>query len=78
MDIHSVKLMLKTRSIYDIHLRVTYYARGSSESNEQLNSLSNHITYYKDLIKKNSTWTFILGYITKGLSGISTKLLCWK
>ena len=48
MDIHSVRLMLKTKSIYDIPLRVTYYARVSSESDEQLNSLGNQISYYED------------------------------
>ena len=32
MDIHSVRQQLRTKSIYDIPLRVTYYARVSSES----------------------------------------------
>ena len=73
MDIHSVRLWLKTKSIYDIPLRVTYYARVSSESDEQLNSLGNQITYYEDLIKRNKNWTFVPGYIDEGLSGISTK-----
>ena len=73
MDIHSVRLWLKTKSIYDIPLRVTYYARVSSESDEQLNSLGNQITYYEDLIKRNRNWTFVPGYIDEGLSGISTK-----
>ncbi len=73
MDIHSVRMLLKTRSIYDIPLRVTYYARVSSESDEQLNSLGNQIMYYEELIKKNLTWTFVPGYIDEGLSGISTK-----
>ena len=73
MDIHSVRIMLKTRSIYDIPLRVTYYARVSSESDEQLNSLGNQISYYEDLIKRNKHWTFVPGYIDEGLSGISTK-----
>ena len=73
MDIHSVRQMLKTRSIYDIPLRVTYYARVSSESDEQLNSLGNQISYYEDLIKKNKNWAFVPGYIDEGLSGISTK-----
>lgn len=73
MDIHSVRMLLKTRSIYDIRLRVTYYARVSSESDEQLNSLGNQIAYYEDLIKKNLSWTFVPGYIDEGLSGISTK-----
>ena len=73
MDIHSVRMALRTRSIYDIALRVTYYARVSSESDEQLNSLGNQITYYEDLIKRNASWTFVPGYIDEGLSGISTK-----
>jgi len=73
MDVHSVRALLKTRSIYDIPLRVTFYARVSSESDEQLNSLGNQITYYEDLIKRNKHWTFVPGYIDEGLSGISTK-----
>ena len=59
MDIHSVRALLKTKSIYDIPLRVTFYARVSSESDEQLNSLGNQITYYEDLIKRNRAWTFV-------------------
>ncbi len=73
MDIHSIRQWLRTKSIYDIPLRVTYYARVSSESDEQLNSLGNQITYYEDLIKRNLAWTFVPGYIDEGLSGISTK-----
>ena len=73
MDIHSIRHLLKMKSIYDIPLRVTFYARVSSESDEQLNSLGNQITYYEDLIKRNRNWTFVPGYIDEGLSGISTK-----
>ena len=53
MDIHNVRQMLRTKSIYEIPLRVTFYARVSSESDEQLNSLDNQITYYQDFIRKN-------------------------
>ena len=73
MDIHSIRMLLRTKSIYDIPLRVTYYARVSSESDEQLNSLGNQITYYEDLIKRNQNWTFVPGYIDEGISGISTR-----
>ncbi len=73
MDILSIRTMLRTKSIYDIPLRVTYYARVSSETDEQLNSLDNQIAYYEDFIKKNSAWTFVPGYVDEGLSGISTK-----
>ena len=73
MDIYSVRQALRSKSIYDIPLRVTFYARVSSESDEQLNSLSNQIHYYEDFIRRNPAWEFIPGYIDEGLSGISTK-----
>lgn len=73
MDLHTIRQELRTRAVYDIPLRVTYYARVSSESDEQLNSLGNQISYYEDLIRKNKAWTFIPGYIDEGLSGISTR-----
>jgi DNA invertase Pin-like site-specific DNA recombinase len=73
MDIHSIRTLLRTKSIFDIPLRVTYYARVSSDSDEQLNSLGNQITYYEDLIKANKHWTFVPGYIDEGISGISTR-----
>ena len=73
MDIHEIRTLLRTKSIYDIPLRVTFYARVSSESDEQLNSLGNQISHYEDLIRKNQNWTFVPGYIDEGLSGISTK-----
>ena len=44
MDIHDVRQSLRTKSIYEIPLRVTYYARVSSEIDEQLNSLGNQIS----------------------------------
>jgi DNA invertase Pin-like site-specific DNA recombinase len=73
MDIHDIRQQLRIKTIYDIPLRVTYYARVSSESDEQLNSLGNQISYYEDLIRRNLPWTFVPGYIDEGLSGISTK-----
>lgn len=73
MDIHSIRQQLRTHSLYDIPLRVTFYARVSSESDEQLNSLDNQISYYRDLIQKNAAWTFIDGYIDEGLSGMTTR-----
>ena len=73
MDIHTVRQLLKTRTIYDVPLRVTYYARVSSEKDEQLNSLGNQISYYEDFIKKNPNWTYVEGYIDEGLSAATTK-----
>jgi DNA invertase Pin-like site-specific DNA recombinase/uncharacterized small protein (DUF1192 family) len=59
-------------SIYDLPLRVVYYARVSTDKREQLNSLDNQTFYFEDIIKKNPNWKYIGGYIDEGLSGTST------
>ncbi|MCL2816363.1 MAG: recombinase family protein, partial [Oscillospiraceae bacterium] len=71
MDVHSIRQELRFKSIYDLPLKVTFYARVSSEKDEQLNSLDNQVSYYRDLIKNNKHWTYVDGYIDEGLSGIS-------
>ena len=73
MDILNIRTMLRTKSIYEIPLRVTFYARVSSDSDEQLNSLDNQISYYENFIIRNDKWTYVKGYVDEGLSGISTK-----
>lgn len=73
MDIHEIRETMRFKSIFEIPLRVTYYARVSTDSDVQLNSLSNQIKYYEDLIRKNPAWIFVPGYIDEGISGISTK-----
>ena len=72
MNIHAIRQDMKMKSIYDIPMRVTFYARVSSEKDEQLNSLDNQIAYYTNLIKENKNWEYVSGYIDEGLSGIST------
>ncbi len=73
MDIHNIRKMLRTKSIYDIPLRVTFYARVSSESDEQLNSLGNQVSYYEDFIRKNNAWDYVQGYVDEGLSAATTR-----
>ena len=50
MDILEIRTLLRTKPIYDIPMRVTFYARVSSDSDEQLNSLDNQIAYYENFI----------------------------
>ena len=59
MDILEIRTLLRTKPIYDIPMRVTFYARVSSDSDEQLNSLDNQIAYYENFIKKNEKWIFV-------------------
>lgn len=65
------KEILSGKSIYDLKLRVTFYARVSSDSDEQSTSVVNQVDYFTNLIKSVSNWTFINGYIDEGISGKS-------
>ena len=60
------------KTIYDLLLRVTFYARVSTEKVEQQGSLENQIQYYTEFIQKNPNWTYVPGYIDEGISGTST------
>lgn len=74
MDIYAVRERIKKENInfMSLPLRVTFYARVSTEFNVQLNSLDNQITYYTDFIKSNPNWEYVEGYVDEGLSGVST------
>ena len=64
--------MRQGKPIFDLPLRVTFYARVSTEKVEQQGSLENQIQYYTEFIQKNPNWTYISGYIDEGISGTST------
>ena len=65
--------MRNGKTIFDLPLRVTFYARVSTDKDEQINSLENQVQYYTELIQSKLNWTFIPGYIDEGISGTSTK-----
>lgn len=65
------KEILSGKSIYDLNLRVTFYARVSSDSDEQATSVVNQVDYFTNLIKSAPNWIFINGYIDEGISGKS-------
>ncbi len=71
MNYYKIKeAIIHGEKIYNLPLRVTYYARVSTDSDIQLNSLDNQTSYYTNLIKSNPNWTFIEGYIEEGVSGV--------
>ncbi len=73
MDIRRIRAELRMgRSIFDLPLRVTFYARVSTDQDEQLNSLENQVQYYTELIRSKKNWAFVPGYIDEGISGTST------
>lgn len=72
MDLYTIRNELNSgKTIYDLKLRVTYYARVSTEKDEQAHSLKNQIEYFSDFIRRNANWTYVEGYIDEGLSGTS-------
>jgi len=71
MEARKIREQLKYGSIYDLPLRVTFYARVSTDKDEQLNSLENQEAYFTDKIKAVRKWTFVPGYIDEGITGTS-------
>lgn len=74
MEVRKIRAeMHMGRSIFDLPLRVTFYARVSTDMDAQLNSLDNQVQYYTELIQSKPNWTFVPGYIDEGISGGTTK-----
>lgn len=73
MDIRSLEeVQAGSKSIFDLPLKVAYYARVSTDKDEQLNSLENQKAYYAEYIRTNPNWTFAGGYVDEGITGTST------
>ena len=73
MDIRKVRDEIwRGISIFMMSLRVTFYARVSTDKMEQAGSLENQVQYFTEYIQKNTNWTFVPGYVDEGISGTST------
>lgn len=72
MELYKIRNRISMgESIYALPLRVTFYARVSTDKDVQINSLNNQIMYYRNLIKENKNWIYVDGYIDEGISGTS-------
>ncbi len=67
MDIYEVANRMKQerKTIFDIPMRVTFYARVSTTREEQENSIENQIAFFTDMIQKNENWEYIEGYVDR-------------
>lgn len=70
MNIYYARERLRTGSIFDLKLKVAYYARVSTEKTEQQVSIKHQQEYYEEFIRSNQNWTFSGAYIDDGISGI--------
>ena len=74
MDVKKVREEIRQgKTIYDMELNVGYYARVSTDKDDQLNSLENQKNYFEDMIKENKKWKLVRGYIDEGISGTAVK-----
>lgn len=74
MDLYTVRNnIMKGASLQELKLRVCFYARVSTDKDEQLHSLSNQISFFNDYISKVPNWDFVGSYIDEGISGTQVK-----
>ena len=74
MDVRRLdEMQAQGLSIFDTELAVAYYARVSTDKDEQINSLGNQKRYFEDYIAANPRWTFAGGYVDEGISGTSVE-----
>ena len=57
------------KTIYELPLRVVYYARVSTLNELQNTSIINQVDYFYKYIKDITNWKFMGGYVDEGISG---------
>ena len=74
MDLYTVRNnIMKGVPLQELNLRVCFYARVSTDKDEQLHSLQSQIAFFNDYISKVPNWEFIGSYIDEGISGTGVK-----
>ena len=71
MDIK--KELSRGKNIYELPLRVSYYARVSTDHAEQMTSIVNQVDYFIKYIEGINNWKLVNGYIDEGISGKEAK-----
>ena len=72
MDLYTVRKQLNMgMPLTSIKLRVTDYARVSTDYLEQKKSLQNQVEHFEQYIKGNPNWTYVKGYVDDGITGTS-------
>lgn len=74
MDLYTVRNnIMKGVPLQELNLRVCFYARVSTDKDEQLHSLQSQISFFNDYISKVPNWKFVGSYIDEGISGTQVK-----
>ena len=74
MDIYRIKNSLQEgRTIFDLPLRVAFYARVSTEKDCQLHSFDNQLSFFAGYITAQEKWSLYRGYWDEGVSGCTAE-----
>ena len=57
------------KTIYDMNLKVADYGRVSTDKDEQINSLENQKSFFREYIESVKKWRHVNSYIDEGISG---------
>ena len=72
MDLYTVRKQLNMGiPLTNIRLKVTDYARVSTDHLEQKKSLQNQVEHFEQYIKENPNWIYVPGYVDDGITGTS-------
>lgn len=72
MDLYNIRNNLSMgRALSEINLRVSIYARVSTDHIEQKKSLQNQVEHFQEYILANHNWIYVNTYIDDGISGTS-------
>ena len=65
--------LFNSDNIYNLNLRVTYYARVSTDNDTQSSSIINQRDFFNKYINNINNWKLVEGYIDEGISGKDVK-----
>ena len=73
MDLYTTRQnMSKGISIYEMPLDVVFYCRVSTSTDDQIHSLDNQVSFFKDFIANKSKWNLVGYYVDEGITGTAT------
>lgn len=67
MDVYEIRNIMRTerKTMFDVPLRVTFYARVSTMKEEQDSSIEAQVSHFTEMIRSNSTWEYVDGYVDR-------------
>lgn len=67
MDVYEIRNIMRAerKTMFDMPLRVTFYARVSTMKEEQDSSIEAQVSHFTQMIQNNKNWEYVDGYIDR-------------